>query len=472
MKTWKGSRFLALLLVMIVAVTMLAACAGNGPAGSGGNAGDTDADKNNNAPADTQTDTQTAAPVKLSFWTTPMDEITQGWWKKWTDEFNKSHPEIQVKVEFIPDDAWDQRMKASQAAGTAPDIKIVNYNKIAFASKQGELTALDEYMEPAVWDDLFENINDFVSVGDKHYAYPMLVEPSSVLYYRKDYFEEAGLDPSKPPVTWDELIEYGKKLATKGRYGLLAAGNDVELGWTHWGLQGMVGQRPISDDWSEATINNDAYKQLITLWKQLYEENILPKQAPSPYNDIKSFAEGRSGMAISGSWAIGGLRNDYPDVLDKVGVAVLPTPDGNQEKPTASLGGWTLAVDGKSKYPKEAATFISWMLAESPDIMYDYFKLTAFSKFPARKAVDDAINSDPDAQKDEWRKLIAEKIVPYAVAEPIYAWEISIAYAHAIERVTLKNEDIEKSLQTAEKEINDYIKNNNYAGTNPNQQAQ
>ncbi len=57
-------------------------------------------------------------------------------------------------------------------------------------------------MDPSVWEDLHDNVNEFVSVGGEHYAYPMLVEPSSLLFYRKDFFEDAGLDPEQPPVTW------------------------------------------------------------------------------------------------------------------------------------------------------------------------------------------------------------------------------------------------------------------------------
>ncbi len=172
----------------------------------------------------------------------------------------------------------------------------------------------------------------------------------------------------------DELIEYGKKLTDGRRSGLTAAGNTEEIAWTHWGLQGMMGHLPISDDWSEATINNDEYNQLLTFWNELYEEGIFPKQAPAGYTEIQPLAEGRTAMAINGSWAINGLRTDYPELLEEIGVAPLPTPDGNQDRTTASLGGWTLTVDGNSDHPAEAAQFIEWLLAGDPEIMIDFFQ--------------------------------------------------------------------------------------------------
>src|SRR5690606_16512840 len=162
--------------------------------------------------------------------------------------------------------------------------------------------------------------------------------------------------------------------------------------------------------------------------------------------------------------------NDYPEILDNIGVAVLPTPDGNQDVPTASLGGWTLTIDGNSDHKEEAADFIQYMLAGDEEIMIDFFKnTTKFSKFAVRKSVDEVLAEDPVAKDDPWRKMIAEEVVPYAVAEPIYAWEISLAYANAMERVYLQGADVKKSLEQAEKEINDYIKTNDYAGTNPKQ---
>src|SRR5699024_8613767 len=124
--------------------------------------------------------------------------------------------------------------------------------------------------------------------------------------------------------------------------GLTAAGDSTEIAWTHWGFQGMIGKMPINDDWSEATVKNDEYRELFSFWNTLHQEEILPKQAPAGYTEIQPLAEGRTAMDINGSWAINALRTDYPELLDDIGVAIMPTPDGNQERTTASLGGWTL----------------------------------------------------------------------------------------------------------------------------------
>jgi multiple sugar transport system substrate-binding protein len=460
----KKQKTAGLLSGVILLSVGLSACGGGGEATEKPGAAGA-----SNAPATTAAKESAApqAPVKIEFWANKFEESTDAWFKKWTDEFNKTHPNIQVKLTVVPGDAWEQKLKAAQAAGNAPQVVTMNYGGIAPAAAQGKILAMDEYVDKKIWADLHANVEKFVNVKGKHYAYPKLVEPSAVLYYRKDFFQEAGLDPAKPPKTWAELIDYGKKLTKKDRYGLKIAGDAAEFAWTTWGSQmNVAGHLPISDDWSKATVMDDGFKQLVAFYKTLYSEKIVPKQPLAPYADGADFGQGKEAMAITGSWVMGQLRNDYKDILDKVGVAVVPTLDGNQSKPTASLGGWSLAIDGKAKNPKEAGEFISWLLAGDPKIMIDFFKTSKFSKFSARKSVDDALKSDPDAQNDPWRKLVAEQIVPNAISEPVYPWEVSFAFGSAIDRA-VKGQDPEASLKAAEKEINDLITNKKLAGTNP-----
>lgn len=456
---------LGLLLIVALLVT------GCGGAGNGGNAasGENAETAGGNA-AEEPVAGDNAAPkekVKLEFWANKFEETTDAWFKKWTDEFNKTHDDIEVKLTIVPGDAWTQKLKAAQAAGKAPDVMTMNYGNIAPSAKQSQILPLNDYLDSSLFDDLYDNIKGFVTVDGKYYAYPKLVEPSAVLYYRKDLFEAAGLDPAKPPVTWTELIDYGKKLTQNGVYGVSIAQTAPDLGWSSWGLQyNAAGHLPITDDWSKADVMDDGYKELLNFYKTLYQEGIMPKQQLAGYADAAPFGQGKTAMQISGSWSIGLFRNEYKNMLDKIGVAPMPSIDGDPTKTTATLGGWTLVVDGKSKHPEAAAEYIGWLLAGDPNIMIDFFKTSQFSKFSPRKSVDEAMNQDPDAKNDEWRKLISEKVVPYSEAEPVYPWDISMFFATAIEKA-MKGEDVDKALATAEKEINNFIEKQKLAGTNP-----
>jgi len=468
-KTWTALP--SALLVIVLAAT---ACGGN-EGGSNASPSASGSPSASSTPGESSepSASESAAPaekVKLEFWAQKFEDTTDAWFKKWTDEFNKTHDNVEVKLTIVPGDAWAQKMKAAQAAGKAPDITTMSYGNIANAAKLEQILPLNDLMDPAVFDDLYDNVKEFVTVGDKIYAYPKLVEPSAVLFYRKDMFREAGLDPEKPPATWAEVLEYGKALTKKGVFGFSIAQNAGDLGWSSWGLQyNAAGHLAITDDWSKADVNNEGYKNVLNFYQQAYQSGIMPKQQLAGYTEIKPFGEGKVAMQVIGSWAIGQLRNSYKNILDQVGVAPMASIDGDPTKPTATLGGWTLVVDGKSEHAKEAGSYISYLLAGDPNIMIDFFKSSQFSKFSARKSVDEAMKTDADASKDAWRALVAEKVIPYAKAEPIYPWDISFALSTAIESA-MKGTSVDKALAKAEKDINDYIAKAKLAGTNPKAQ--
>lgn len=405
----------------------------------------------------------------LTYWQPKFTDVENAWYKKVVKDFNKSQKKIEVKVQFVPQDSWDRKLKAAQAAHNGPDITEIAYNQLAYSASQGKIQALDSYVPKSTWKEFYSNIEDMVAVKGKHYGMPMLVEPSSVLYYRKDLFKKAGLDPNDPPKTWDELLQDAIKLKQGNTYGFVAANNTVELGWSTWGIQASLGTMPINDNWSKATLQTTNYEKFFKIWGELYKNKVIPAQALAGYTDMAPFGQGRTAMQMNGSWGIGSLRTDYKKMIKNTGIAVMPTLDGNQKKPTATLGGWVMTVDGQSKHPKEAAQFLKYAAADK-DVSHlkDYFlNVTKLSKFSARKAVDAALAKDPKSKNDEWRNMIVKDVIPYAIPEPIYAFDITSDYATALQSVYTKNVAPKTALATAAKQINTYIKQNNYAGTNP-----
>ncbi|MCD9021709.1 ABC transporter substrate-binding protein [Cohnella silvisoli] len=476
-KWGKSKSWTVLLSVLIILALVVSACGGSNnkgssssPSASASSSSPSSSPSASGEPEPSASESSAPAEkVTIEFWQRSFEETTNKWFKKYVDEFNKSQDQIQIKYTLVPGEAWDQKMKASQAAGKAPEVYTMNYGGIANAAKLGQILPLNDLMDPVKFDDIYDNVKEFITAGGKYYAYPKLVEPSAVLYYRKDLFQAAGLDPEKPPTTWAELLEDAKKLTGKGVFGFSTAQVAGDLGWSSWGLQfGTSGHEALTSDWSKADINNDAYKAVFKFYQDAYQSGVMPKQALAPYPDMKPYGEGKVAMQVNGSWAIGQLRNSYKDKLEKTGIAPMPSQSGDPASATATLGGWTLVVDGKAKHPHQAADFISYLLAGDPAIMIDFFKTSGFSKFSARKSVDEAMKSDPDASKDAWRALIAEKIIPNSKAEPIYPWDVSMAVSTGIESA-MKGTSVDKAIEKAEKTINDFIANNKLAGTNPKQ---
>ena len=90
-----------------------------------------------------------------------------------------------------------------------------------------------------------------------------------------------------------------------------------------------------------------------------------------------------------------------------------------------------------------------------------------YSKFAARKSVEEALGNNEEASADPFYNFVSDSILPYAKAEPAYIWEISRKYADALETVTQLGKEVDATLATLEKDLNNLIEAEVMQGTNP-----
>lgn len=404
-----------------------------------------------------------AGATQVTFWQNQFTDEENDWYEELVDEFNESQDEIHVSLNVVPGDAWDQRLTAAQAAGNAPDVRTMNYGGISDAARTGQIASLADLIGAEAWDDVQDNVREMVSYEGEEYAYPLLVEPSAVLYYRTDLFEEVGLDG--PPADWDELVDYADALTDSSTFGLRLAQNADDMSWSTWGYQwNAAGHLPISDDWSEPMATED-YAPLLQAFQDMFDSGALPPADGVGYPDASPFGEGRYAMMANGSWAASQLLADYPDIVDDVAVAAMPSFSGQPGETTATLGGWTLVVDGATELTDEAATFVEWALGSDVERVIPFFESTVFSKVSPRVSVAEAITEMPEVEGiNPWNETIAEDIVPFAEAEPQYPWNVSLAMGEAIE-AAMQGTPVDQALAEANDKIATEISNSDLAGT-------
>lgn len=394
----------------------------------------------------------------VQFWQNKFSNEDNAWFKKAVDDYNKSQDKIHVKLTVVPGDAWEQKLKAAQAAGAAPDMYTMNYSAVPMNARNDKLAPITEYIDQAAWADLDPRFLEAVTVDGKQYAYPLYYEPSALLFYRADLFEAAGLNPDAPPTSWAELIEAGKKLKATDKkvFPFEIAQNAVELSWSTWGAQyGTAGHMPISEDWSKAEVTDD-YLPLFEFYRDLYSEGIIPKQALAPYSDVTPLGQGKLAMMAGGSWAIGPMLADYPKIAGKIRVAPMPTVDGDAKRTTSTLGGWTIGVDAKSKHVAEAAAAISWMLAEDAEVPRAYFTGTKFTKLSPRTSIAEDLAQDPARSANPYYDVMTDA-TKTAILEPTYDWQVSLAMGTALEKA-MRGEDIAAAMKEANQKIEKAIK--------------
>lgn len=405
--------------------------------------------------------------VQVDFWQRQFEEYQQEWFGAQVDAFNASQDGIEVIYTVVPGDAWDAKLVAAQAANVAPDVATTNYGAIKPGVVDGKFANLVELMPAEAIADIEPWVKDFVTTADGGvYGYPMLVEPSTVLYYRKSLLEAAGLEV---PTSWEELLAAARALNTDEVYGMNIGQTAGDLGWSSWGLQyNAAGHLPITDDWSAGRATEQGFKDLAQFYTTLYSEQLMPQEPTYGYADCSFFGEGQVAMSACGSWALGQLSGnpDWADVWNDTAIAAFPSIDGDQTKPTSTLGGWTLTVDSKSDQPQAAADFVNWLLAGDPAIMASFFDAAGYSKYPVRTSVNAALAADPVASANTALSVVTSDILPYAKPEPAYPWDISLAMGTAIEK-SMRGGNIDEALAEANATIDTVIAQQGLAGTAP-----
>lgn len=398
--------------------------------------------------------------TEVVLWNQIFEDWNRQWCEKMAEEFNADpNQKYTIKQEFVDGAAWDEKMAAARAAGVMPDMYLVNYSNLKWNAVDGYITPLDDLIPQKAWDDLHDNVKEMITVNGKKYAYPQLLEPAVVMYYRKDLLAEKNLNV---PKTWDEFKQVAKALTTEDMYGAT-----MNYEWSMWGWEHTAaGHWPIADDWASANVEDQGYVDLLRFIGDLYADESVPLQPLEGYNGSAHLvADGSAAITFSGSWGIAAILHDFPDMAEKIGVAPAPTKDGSPFHST--VGGWTYVIDAKSKNPQGAAAYIHWLLGDDPARAASFFEAANFSKYSPRKSVDEYLSTKTAAKDDEWMQTISREIIPHGIAEPIYAWDISAQVLTAIGQVVTAGVSAQEALKAAAEQINQYIKNNDYASKKP-----
>ncbi|NYE18377.1 ABC transporter substrate-binding protein [Microbacterium immunditiarum] len=396
----------------------------------------------------------------IQFWHRTFTPVENEWYADIVKKFNESQDEIKVVDTEVPADAWDQKMKSAQAAGKAPDI-YTHPGSIQDAVNAGQLHELNGIVSDDALGEIIDAALPVSAVGDTYYAYPLLLEPQTVLFWNKDMLSAAGLDPEVGPATWGELIDMCAEIQptlSDGQYCISPASDAVTFAWSTVGQQyNFSGHTALTSDWTAPDINDSGYKSLMESYKELWDNDYMPKQALAAYVEGKDFGEQKAAFKVSGSWMMSEIGSDYPDLLGKTGIGAFPNADDAEGDTATTLGNFKWVVDAKSKNAEAAGKFLEWAIAGDPENLVPFFVNTQFTKVPVRESVQDAVAADAAAADAPWSGIIVNDIAPTAIPEPTYPWDISLAVGTAMESVMKGAASVDDAIKTAEDAINTVI---------------
>ncbi|MBX3116922.1 MAG: extracellular solute-binding protein [Microbacteriaceae bacterium] len=399
-------------------------------------------------------------PETIQFWHRTFTPAENAWYADIVKKFNAAQSEVKVVDTEVPADAWDEKMKAAQAAGKAPDI-YTHAGPILEAVGAGQLHELNGIVSDKALEEILPFAKSISAIGDKYYAYPLLTEAQTVLFWNKDLVAAGGVDAENPPVTWDDLFAACAKIKptlADGQYCIAPAADAVTFAWSTHGQQfHFSGHTALNSDWTAPDINNDGYRELMMNYKKLWDEGYMPKQAIDWYGGAKDYGPGLVAYKVSGSWMMSEVGSDYPDLLSKTGVAPMVRSSASNTRTNSTLGNFKWVIDAKTKHAEAAGKFLEWAIAGDPENVLPFFVNTQFTKVPVRQSVQDAVAVAAKTANAPWSDVVITQIAPTAIPEPTFPWDVSLAVGTAFEAVMNGSSSFDDAIKTAEDAINQVI---------------
>jgi len=393
-------------------------------------------------------------PFNLEFWS----HVT-GDGAKVQDEqlkaFSTTNPGAKVNVVPVTFDDVDQKVTTAIAGGAPPDIFTHGPAATAVYSAKGQTIPLDAYLDKqGDRADFYKPMIDGGTWKGKLYQAPWYAN-ANVLVLRKDFFKEVGLDPAKPPMTWEELEEDARKLVkSEGdkirRIGYNQPVTGTGLQQQFFSLAVQNGAELFDAGFTKAAFNSPEAIEALTFSQNLVLKDkvtsMTPVQADVPNAPL--LVTGQMAMSWEALGAFAYARRFKADLVDQLGVA----PIFKRKKQATPLGGLGMQITKGSKQPEQAWQLVSYLL-QLPNMGKI---VEAVGGVASRKSALEKL----DYIKNTPANLVAQQSVDFGYPNPtIPSWiEMRTAIINAIEPVMAGKKDPKAGLDDATRAANDLLK--------------
>ena len=236
-------------------------------------------------------------------------------------------PNVVIEVQVTNWNEYWTKLEASAESNTMPDLYWMHTDRILYYADFGilaDLTDLYDGEDPNYYQEHFSEISIGNASGSDGRMYGVPKDKDNVLLiYNKEMFDQAGVSYPDETWTWDDLTAASQQIYDKtGKYGYMAY-NDDQMGY--WNFVYQNGGYILDENNVYAGYTDPATVDAIKFYVDLQKNDWCPKQA--------YFAETQPGTAffsevgamfLEGSWNLLANLDNYPDMVGKWDVAVLP----------------------------------------------------------------------------------------------------------------------------------------------------
>ena len=286
------------------------------------------------------------------------------------NEFQAEHPDIKIRA-IYSGNYTDTMTKAMTAlkGGNPPHLAVVLSTEIFTLMDNKAIIAFDDLVsseQDKEWlDSFYPALMENSRTAGKTWSIPFQ-RSTIVMYYNKDAFRKAGLDPEKPPATWDELVNMGKKLVIKDDQGAVKQwGIEIpSTGYPYWmfgALTRQNGEVLMNDGGTETYFDKPGIVQALDFWQKLGKDYAIMPVGTIEWGTLRSdFLEQKTAIM----WhSTGNLTAVKDNATFDFGVAMLPA--GKQRGTPTGGGNFYIFEQTTPEERAAALTFVKWMTQPS-----------------------------------------------------------------------------------------------------------
>lgn len=364
-------------------------------------------------------------------------------------DFEKKYPGTHVKWVDQPAEGYADKISADAAGGTLPDVVNVSPDLVAPLARAGLALDLDkaagqyekEYLEGA-W------ASHRIPGTTATYAFPWYLN-TGPLFYNKSLFEKAGLDPERPPKTYDDLFTDALELAEKsdGEVATLANVPTIE----DFGRYGV----PLMNDEGTAFAFDDAKGvELLTRYKELYDAKALDPQAltATPESSGKKFLTGAVAMNPGSALDLGNFKKQAPNLYENIGITDQITSTGH-----VNMYVMGVMVNARSERTPAAVAFAHYVT----DAEHQMSFARQVAVFPSTAgSLDDPYFTKEDGTDETRVRIAAAKSLKNAVnyTPVLFSEQMKTALRNEVAKALQGRQSPKEALDNAVKECDTLLK--------------
>lgn len=315
------------------------------------------------SPSSQVTSPTSGGPQEVEFWTMQLQPEFTDYFNQLIATYESQNPGVKVRWVDVPWGDMPSKILTAVTAGTAPDVVNLNPDFAAQLAEKKAWMPLDGKVSPADQQRYLPKIWQANQLNDSSFGIPWYLT-TNITLYNQQLLEAAGV---KPPTTYAELAQVARAVKEKtGKYAYFTTfvpqdAGDVLQSFVQMGVDLVDGQ-------GRAAFNTPAGKAVFQYWTDLYQQDLLPREALTQGHRraIDLFQSGEVALLSTGAEFLPTIAINAPDIARVTGSGPQITGDTGKQ----NVAVMNLVIPANTDVPEAALAFALYLTNDANQLSF------------------------------------------------------------------------------------------------------